>query len=122
MSRPRSGIHQLRKIDRFLERRNELADRYDEGLAEPAAAACRHDPRPSTHAWHLYVIRMDPGAPLGRDELIAALYERGIGCSVHFIPLHHHPYWRDRYDLTPDQFPESERCTGRPSACRSSPG
>jgi dTDP-4-amino-4,6-dideoxygalactose transaminase len=102
------GIHQLRKIDRFLDRRNELAGRYDEGLAE---LPLRLPPRPSgssTHAWHLYVIRLDPGARLGRDELIAALYERGIGCSVHFIPLHRQPYWRDRYGLTPDQFPESE--------------
>ena len=107
------GIHQLRKIDRFLDRRNELAARYDEGLAE---LPLRLPPRPtgtSTHAWHLYVIRIDPGARLGRDELIAALYERGIGCSVHFIPLHQHPYWRDRYDLTPDQFPQSETMYGQ---------
>jgi dTDP-4-amino-4,6-dideoxygalactose transaminase len=107
------GIHQLRKIDRFLERRIELADRYDAGLAE---LPLRLPPRPtgaSTHAWHLYVVRLDPGARLGRDELIAALYERGIGCSVHFIPLHHHPYWRDRYGLTPDQFPESETMYGQ---------
>jgi dTDP-4-amino-4,6-dideoxygalactose transaminase len=107
------GIHQLRKIDRFLDRRNELAARYDEGLAE---LPLRLPPRPrgaSAHAWHLYVIRIDPGARLDRDALIAALYERGIGCSVHFIPLHHHPYWRDKYGLTSDQFPESETMYGQ---------
>jgi len=108
------GIHQLRKIDRFLDRRNELAARYDEGLAElplrlPTATDGREQPTPGTCMSY----RLDPGARLDRDELIAALYERRIGCSVHFIPLHHHPYWRDRYDLTPDQFPQSETMYGQ---------
>ena len=102
------GIHQLRKIDRFLDRRNALARRYDEGLAELPVLLPPRPPGSSSHAWHLYVIRIEPGARLGRDELIAALYDRGIGCSVHFIPLHQQPYWRDRYKLTPDQFPESQ--------------
>jgi dTDP-4-amino-4,6-dideoxygalactose transaminase len=103
------GIQQLRKIDRFLERRVALADRYDAALA---GLPLRLPPRPtgtSSHAWHLYVIRLDPDAPIGRNELIEALHARGIGCSVHYIPLHLQPYWRDRYGLVPETFPESQR-------------
>jgi dTDP-4-amino-4,6-dideoxygalactose transaminase len=52
-------------------------------------------------------------APIGRDRLIEALYAAGIGCSVHYIPLHLQPYWRDRYGLRPAQFPHSHRAYER---------
>ena len=48
------------------------------------------------------------GARLGRDALIEALSQRGIGTSVHYVPLHRQPYWRDRYGLTPQMFPHAE--------------
>lgn len=102
------GIEQLRKIDRFLARREQLARRYDEALA---GLPLQLPPRPaagSTHAWHLYVIRLAPHAPLTRKELIDELSRRGIGTSVHFIPLHRQPYWRDTYALGPEQFPTAE--------------
>jgi dTDP-4-amino-4,6-dideoxygalactose transaminase len=102
------GIEQLRKIDRFLERRTTLARRYDEALAGlPLALPPRPDPG-STHAWHLYVVRLAPEAPYTRDELINELARRGIGTSVHFIPLHRQPYWRDTCKLSPAQFPVAE--------------
>jgi len=68
-------------------------------------------PRPdgdSTHAWHLYVVRLSAGAPLRRDELINRLSERGIGTSVHFIPLHRQPYWRENCAAEPARFPVAE--------------
>jgi dTDP-4-amino-4,6-dideoxygalactose transaminase len=102
------GIEQLRKIDRFLQRREQLAARYDQALA---GLPLRLPPRPdqgSSHAWHLYVVRLDPSARLGRDELIKELAARGIGTSVHFIPLHRQPYWRDTCNLAPAQFPVAE--------------
>ena len=113
------GIQQLRKIDRFARRREQLAQRYDAGLAGlplqlPARADAAGDgAAASTHAWHLYVVRLAPQAPLGRDALIQALSERGIGTSVHFIPLHRHPYWRDSGSLVPTQFPVAEACFER---------
>jgi dTDP-4-amino-4,6-dideoxygalactose transaminase len=61
------------------------------------------------HAWHLYVVQVTQDARVNRDELIRKLFEAGIGCSVHYIPLHQQPYWRDRYRLTPEQFPNSQR-------------
>ena len=60
------------------------------------------------HSWHLYVVRLKDGAGITRDQLIEQLFADGIGVSVHYIPLHLHPYWRDRYDLQPEQFPHSQ--------------
>jgi dTDP-4-amino-4,6-dideoxygalactose transaminase len=102
------GIEQLRKIDRFLVRREQLAARYHAALA---GLPLQLPPLPgagSTHAWHLYVVRLDAEAPFTRDELIKELSQRGIGTSVHFIPLHRQPYWRDTYALGPAAFPAAE--------------
>jgi dTDP-4-amino-4,6-dideoxygalactose transaminase len=102
------GIEQLRKIDRFLERRQTLAARYDAALADlPLVLPPRPD-ADSTHAWHLYVVRLSAGAPFRRDELINRLSERGIGTSVHFIPLHRQPYWRENCVAEPARFPVAE--------------
>jgi dTDP-4-amino-4,6-dideoxygalactose transaminase len=102
------GIQQLRKIDRFLARRVGLARSYTRALAElPLRLPAEAGPGAS-HAWHLYVVRLTERARIGRDELIGKLSERGIGTSVHFIPLHRHPFWRDTYALTPAQFPVAE--------------
>jgi dTDP-4-amino-4,6-dideoxygalactose transaminase len=102
------GIEQLRKIDRFQQRRTWLAQRYDEGLADLPLQLPAHPELGSTHAWHLYVVRLHDDAGIGRDELINELSERGIGTSVHFIPLHRQPYWRDASGLNPEAFPVAE--------------
>jgi dTDP-4-amino-4,6-dideoxygalactose transaminase len=107
------GLEQLGKIDRFQQRRAALARRYHEALADLPLAL---PPRPApgdTHAWHLYVVRLRDGAGIGRDALIDRLAERGIGTSVHFIPLHRHPYWRDSYGLVPGDFPAAESAYAR---------
>lgn len=59
--------------------------------------------------WHLYVIRLSPDAHIDRDAVIQGLSGRGIGSSVHYVPLHRQPYWRDRYGLTPAMFPQAEQ-------------
>jgi dTDP-4-amino-4,6-dideoxygalactose transaminase len=100
------GIHQLRKAWRFLERRREIARRYDRELAG-LPLRTPHVTRPDdVHSWHLYVLQLDlESLTIDRDRFIEAMAERGIGCSVHFIPLHLQPYWRDRYSLRPEHFP-----------------
>jgi dTDP-4-amino-4,6-dideoxygalactose transaminase len=100
------GIHQLRKAWRFLERRREIAQRYDRELAG-LPLRTPHVARPQdVHSWHLYVLQLELDAlTIGRDRFIELMAERGIGCSVHFIPLHLQPYWRDRYRLQPEDFP-----------------
>lgn len=102
------GIEQLRKLPRFLERRQKLAARYYEELADLPLVLPADAPAGDVHAWHLYVIRLAEGARLGRDAVIDALSQRGIGTSVHYVPLHRQPYWRDRYGLTPEMYPVTD--------------
>lgn len=102
------GLQQLLKLPRFLVRRQELAREYFRGLSDlpirmPADAAPG-----DVHAWHLFVIRLDGAASVDRDTVIRHLAERGIGTSVHYVPLHRHPYWRDRYRLVPESFPVAD--------------
>jgi dTDP-4-amino-4,6-dideoxygalactose transaminase len=65
------------------------------------------------HSWHLYVVRLGDAAPIARDAFIEKLFAAGIGCSVHYIPLHLQPYWRERYALSAAQFPHSQRAFER---------
>lgn len=107
------GIHQLKRAQGFQQKRAQLAALYDELLADLPLIL---PPRPAAgevHSWHLYVLRLTDDAPIGRDALIEALYAAGIGCSVHYIPLHLHPYWRERYDLQAADFPHSQRAYER---------
>jgi dTDP-4-amino-4,6-dideoxygalactose transaminase len=108
------GIHQLRKADRFLEKRVSIAGRYGQGLSGlplklPVVV------RPSdVHSWHLYVIQLElESLTIDRNMFIELMSQQGIGCSVHFIPLHLQPYWRDRYKLTPEEFPIASRAYQR---------
>ena len=107
------GIHQLKRLQGFQARRVQLAAQFDAALAD-LPVITPPLPRPGDqHAWHLYVLRLADGAPVGRDALIEQLFAAGIGCSVHYIPLHLQPYWRDRYALRPEQFPHSQRAYER---------
>ena len=101
------GIHQLKKAWAFQKRRQQLAARYDEAFADLPVILPPKALAGDTHAWHLYVLRLTPQAPISRDRFIERMAEAGIGCSVHFIPLHLHPYWRERYALKPEDFPHS---------------
>ena len=102
------GVEQLARLPHFVQRREVLARRYHGQLANLPLTLPAVAPSGDTHAWHLYVIRLLPDAPLDRDAAIQALSDRGIGTSVHYVPLHRHPYWRDRYQLTPAMFPEAD--------------
>lgn len=101
------GIHQLKKAERFQQRRRELANLYDKELDGLPIQLPPHEPEGDLHAWHLYVIRLMDDAQVKRDDFIKKMAVKGIGCSVHFIPLHLHPYWRDTYNLKPDDFPNA---------------
>jgi dTDP-4-amino-4,6-dideoxygalactose transaminase len=108
------GIHQLQRARGFQAKRVELADRYDAALADLPLTLPPRPANPSDlHSWHLYVVRLTDDAPISRDELIEALFAAGIGVSVHYIPLHLHPYWKERYDLKPERFPHSQRAYER---------
>jgi dTDP-4-amino-4,6-dideoxygalactose transaminase len=103
------GLHQLRRIDEFQRRRAELVERYQEQLAdlpEVIRPSARDD---VVHAWHLYPIRLRLDMlRIGRSDAIEQLRERGIGTSVHYIPIHLHPYYRENFGVGPGDFPVAE--------------
>jgi dTDP-4-amino-4,6-dideoxygalactose transaminase len=103
------GIHQLRKANAFQQKRAEIAALYDAALADLPITCPPQPAKGDVHAWHLYVIQLGDSVKVQRDQFIERLYAQGIGCSVHYIPLHLQPYWRDTYKLTPDMFPVSQR-------------
>jgi len=103
------GIHQLRKAHKFLDRRRVLAARYDAAFSDLPVELPPRGGVDAEHAYHLYVLRLKASAKVTRDEFISAMAERRVGCSVHFIPLHIQPYWRDQYGLRPDSFPNALR-------------
>jgi dTDP-4-amino-4,6-dideoxygalactose transaminase len=99
------GIHQLPKLDPWIDRRAQLWDRYDELLAGlPLELPPAPDPD-TRHARHLYGVLVDPGARLSRDELLDHLHEQRVGAGVHYRGVHLHPYYRDRYELDPASLP-----------------
>jgi dTDP-4-amino-4,6-dideoxygalactose transaminase len=103
------GLHQLAKAHRFAQRREQIARRYHEAFMRLPLIPAPRPPAGEQHAWHLYSLRLGDGARVPRDRLVERLFDDGIGCSVHYIPLHLQPYWRDRYALTPAMFPHSQR-------------
>jgi dTDP-4-amino-4,6-dideoxygalactose transaminase len=107
------GLHQLPRLDGWIETRAELWRRYDElleGLPLQLPAAVQEGTR---HARHLYQVLVEPEAPLARDELLDALNERRIGTGVHYRGVHLHPYYRDTYGLAPEDFPVSTAISER---------
>jgi len=90
------GLTQLAKIDALLEKRRAAAAALTRALAGCAAIELPRERAGNWHTWHLYVIRLKLEAlRIGRDEFIQALRAENIGSSVHFIPIHHHPFFRD---------------------------
>jgi len=91
------GLSQLEHLTNWLERRRAIAARYHEALsALPGVEPLSIRPEVE-HAWHLFVVRIDPEqAGVDRDSLFDRLRARGIGVNVHYIPVHLHPYYRER--------------------------
>jgi dTDP-4-amino-4,6-dideoxygalactose transaminase len=99
------GREQLKKADAFLARRRKIAETYTRAFGSHPRLEI---PRPAgDHAWHLYILRLVGTVPGERDLLLNRLREEGIGVSVHYIPLHLMPYYRDLYRLEPEDFPNA---------------
>ena len=104
------GHAQFSRLDEFQRRRRAIALTLNERLAALPEIVLPVERAGTTHAWHLYVVRLRPEAlTISRDEFIAKMKERGIGTSVHFIPIHHHPYYRETYGWAPGDFPIADR-------------
>lgn len=99
------GLGQLARCDALWARRKAIADAYFDAFRDDPRLDLPWPAHPGDrHAWHLYVVRLRGG---DRDAFVAGLSARGIGTSVHFIPLHLHPCWRERYGWAPEAFPEA---------------
>jgi dTDP-4-amino-4,6-dideoxygalactose transaminase len=102
------GIEQLKKCNKLWESRRRIAAAYDEGFAdlpEIRTPICRPDLQ---HAWHLYVIQLElERLTINRNQFIETLKQENIGTSVHFIPLHLHPYYQKTFGYTPADFPHA---------------
>jgi dTDP-4-amino-4,6-dideoxygalactose transaminase len=87
------GIHQLRKLDSFIATRTLYASIYNQAFAGMEELELPADGPHVRHAWHLYILRLKHGSNIDRQELIDELHGRGIGTSVHFIPIPLHPFF-----------------------------
>ena len=103
------GIEQLRRLDRNLERRREIAARYTAAFRE-VRGVIPPSVRPEVNpAWHLYPIRLELEKLTGdRAQIFAALRAENIGVNVHYIPVHYHPYYRDRLGNKKGEFAVAE--------------
>jgi len=100
------GLHQLARCDWLLERRQTIAKRYTEVFSQWPELGTPPDPPHIEHAWHLYMLRLQlERLTITRDAFIQELARANIGTSVHFIPLHLHPFYRETYQLVPGDFP-----------------
>lgn len=104
------GLHQLKQLDVFIERRKILAERYQEALADwsqwvlPKAPSFSH-----RHAWHLYTpLINEQAAGMTRDEFIQKMKEKNIGIGLHYRAAHLYPYYREQFGFKPGDFPYAE--------------
>ena len=104
------GIAQLSKAERMWQRRQEIAHKYHKVFSCFPSLQIPVDRQDCSHAWHLYILRLNlDWFEIDRAQFIDELKKRNIGASVHFIPLHLHPYYRDKYGYQPQDFPASYR-------------
>ncbi len=104
------GLAQLRKAERMWRRRQEIAAQFNQAFGGLPQLQIPHDRTDCEHAWQLYMLRLNlDRLRLGRAEFIEELKHRMIGVSVHFIPLHIHPYYRETYGYRPEDFPVAYR-------------
>jgi len=102
------GIHQLRKLNHFIKLREKYAELYNKHFRNIPEILIPQFSNDIRHAWHLYVIRLCGSMMNKRNSLIKALNAAGIGTSVHFIPLHLHPYYKSKFGYKIGDFPNAE--------------
>jgi dTDP-4-amino-4,6-dideoxygalactose transaminase len=108
------GLHQLARREWLLARRRSIARRYTEAFSQLSQVETPPESAHCEHAWHLYILRLHlERLDIGRDAFIQKLTRANIGTSVHFIPLHLHPFYRNTYHLKADDFPVALRAYRR---------
>ncbi|HET6373826.1 MAG TPA: DegT/DnrJ/EryC1/StrS family aminotransferase [Candidatus Polarisedimenticolia bacterium] len=108
------GMHQLPRIEAWSERRRDIWRQYDAAFADlPAETPAPEEPN-TRHARHLYTLLLDlPRLRVGRDAVLEELKKEGIGTGIHYIALHLHPYYRERFGFEPSSFPNAREISER---------
>lgn len=89
--------------------RQVCAERYFEHLADVEALDCpKVRVAPEEHAWHLFPLKLTGASGISRNHVVQRMAAMGVGCSVHYKPLHRLSYYQQRYNLTPTDFPNAE--------------
>jgi len=100
------GLVQLEKLESMQARRQAISARYTAAFADCEALQCPTEHADILHSWYLYVLRLNLNTlTIDRAQFIEELKARNIGSSVHFIPIHLHPYYRDKYGYRPSDYP-----------------
>lgn len=108
------GLQQLARLEQFLAIRERIVVAYERQFADLPELIRPLVRSGQRHAWHLYAIQLDlDHLTITRAQFIDALRARNIGASVHFIPVHLHPYYRDRFSFRPGDYPQAERTYDR---------
>ncbi|MFA5089304.1 MAG: DegT/DnrJ/EryC1/StrS family aminotransferase, partial [Candidatus Omnitrophota bacterium] len=103
------GISQLKKMTSILKRRRSIAAFYDQAFAGLKSVRPLVLQKDVNHAYHLYVLRLDPAAAgMDRDEFFIKMRAQGIGVNVHYIPVHLHPFYRKKFKTKPGMCPRAE--------------
>ncbi len=103
------GLSQLRKLDKMWEMRKHIAQKYTEAFSDVEQLITPYLNSDRVSSYHLYALKINPGVlNIDRAEFIEILKERGIGTSVHFIPLHRHPFYQNAFSYGVEDFPEAE--------------
>lgn len=104
------GIHQLKKAERFQQARASIAERYHAAFADLPIITPRQIDDSDIHAWHIYSIQLElDKLSISRNDFIEKMSKNGVGTSVHYIPLHRMPYWKEAYGLQDKDFPISSK-------------
>ncbi len=103
------GMHQIKKLDKFIAQREKIVRFYNKSFADLPEIKTQATRNYVRHARHLYSILLDlDNLKIGRDEFFKALDAENIGASVHFIPVHLHPYYKERFGFERGDFPNAE--------------
>uniref|UniRef100_UPI0040473F63 DegT/DnrJ/EryC1/StrS family aminotransferase n=1 Tax=Vibrio anguillarum TaxID=55601 RepID=UPI0040473F63 len=108
------GIHQLKKANKLREQRESIVQRYNQAFINLPVVVPQISNPDDIHSWHIYALQLDlDRISISRNEFIELLSDKGIGTSVHYIPLHRMPYWKERFCLEDDMFPISSKIADR---------
>jgi perosamine synthetase len=108
------GLRQLERLGVFQQRREQIARMYNDSFGELDTCFTPRDAGFGTHAWHLYILELNlPALTAGRNDVLDSLRRKGVGTSVHFMPLHLHPIYQRLYGYQPGDFPVAEAVFAR---------